>query len=516
MDISRVPLCVLVMGLCASHPGLAADRGGASMLARQIDEQLAEAWRADQIRPAAPADDAEFLRRVYLDLTGRIPRVSEVRAFLRDRGADKRADLIDELLDSPRHHAHFARLWSERLVSNGNAPDPAGTAALQEWLRRRFSANEPFDQIAGDLLKATTAPRARDAESADSVRHGPLAFYRANQMEPPRLAASASRLFLGLRLECAQCHDHPFAQWKQKQFWQLAAFFTEADRQSREVAQRPVIPVADSERTVTARFPDGKAPPIGQGGPREALVEWMTKSDNPYFAQATVNQLWSHFFGFGLVDPPDDFRAGNPPSHPKVLRLLARAFVRSGYDRRFITRAITTTRAYHLSSAATDPSQSDPRQFARMTVKGLTADQLFDSLALAVGYAEPAGASSAQPDAVDSARRRFLNRFGGPARVIEPRTSGLQALMLMNGEFTADATGPAGNTLNAVAEASFLDTREKIEAIYLASLSRPPRPGEAKRLVAFVKSRKTKEGSTAALADVFWALLNSSEFALNH
>lgn len=486
------------------------------VMAAQTDKHLKTAWDRAGVEPATLADDTEFLRRVYLDLTGRIPRASEVRTFLADKDADKRRKVVDRLLDDPLHHAHFARLWRDLLASSGNNPRPANTAALEEWLRGRFRANAPFDRLVRELLTAAPTPRPKPGQRAGAADLGPIAFYQANERKPELLAASTSRLFLGVRLECAQCHNHPFARWKREQFWQFAAFFTGLNERTEGKAEVPVIVLADTKRTVAAQYLDGKTPTVDETGPRAALAGWMTGPDNPYFARAAVNRLWAHFFGFGLVDPPDDFTEENAPTHPEILNELAQAFVRSGHDQRFIIRAITATRAYQLTSAASHPTQADPRQFARMSIKGLTAEQLFDSLALAVGYTEGTQAGPATALTVASPRGQFLARFGGPGRATEARTSVLQALMLMNGQFTGDATGPAGKTLSAVAEAPFLDTRGQIEALYLATLGRLPRTEESDRLVKFVEAGGRTKDARTALADVFWALLNSTEFGVNH
>ena len=467
----------------------------ATDLTAAVDRHLEAAWAAAGVRPAGRSDDAEFHRRVHLDLVGRIPRPSEVRDFLDDQAADKRARLVDRLLADPRHHAHFARLWRDLLVPPAPTPPPATLPALEEWLRGRVRDNVPLDRTARELLTAAPSP----AGGAP----GPAAYFQAHELKPELLAASASRLFMGVRLECAQCHNHPFAHWKQDEFWQLAAFFTGLNGSPAD----PMIAVPEKNRTVSARYPDGTTPPAGTAL-RVALAEWLTRPGNPYFARAAVNRAWAHLFGYGLVDPADNFDDSNPPSQPAVLEALAAGFVASGYDQRQLLRSLTATRAYQLSSRATDSSHADPGRFARMTGKRLTAEQLFDSLAVAVGDADPL------PVAVPTGptpRTQFLARFASPDRVVEPRASVLQALLLMNGGFVGDATSAAGNTLTAVTAAPFLDDRGRLDALFLAALGRLPDADEAGRLLAHVRA-----AGAAGYGDVFWALLNSTEFAVNH
>jgi len=282
---------------------------------------------------------------------------------------------------------------------------------------------------------------------------------------------------------------------------------------------------------VPATFLDDKEPEWKfKTSARVTLANWMVRADNPWFARNAVNRLWAQLMGTGIVEPVDDFNDKNLPSHPELLDELARAFVASNYDVKYMIRALTATQAYQRSSAVTEPGQREPRLFARMPVKGLTAEQLFDSLGQATGYQE--ARNNLPPGVVvfgnASARQEFLTKFNNRSdKVTEVQTSILQALALMNGKLVADATSlERSETLAAVADAPFLDTRGRIETLYLATLGREPRPKELARLVSYVESGGSDgPGATAAdrdknskqaLADVFWALLNSGEFILNH
>ncbi len=503
----------------------------AQMLAARIDELVAARWAEKGVKPAAPSDDAEFLRRVYLDLAGRIPRVSEARAFLDDTGADKRLRLIDRLLESPYYVAHFTNVWRSQMMP------PANNFQLQlvmpgfeAWLRTRIRDNVGYDQLVRELL--TTPVGGGPGRQQFPFNQGPeptaLAYYQANELKPETLGAATSRMFLGVKLECAQCHDHPFAKWSRQQFWEYAAFFAgiQPGQQGnffapgQDRADLRQLKIAGTDKVVQARFLDGTQPEWRTGTTtRTTLAEWMTRADNPFFARAAANRLWSHFFGIGLIEPIDEPSDDNPPSHPELLDELARQFAEHRFDVQFLIRAILASKTYQLSSAGGEPSPDDPRLFARMAIKGLTPEQLFDSLAQATGYREPP--RNLDPRALllngGTPRGDFLSKFASQSKRTEHQTSILQALALMNGRFVADATSlERSEVLAAVIDAPFLDTTQRIETLYLASLTRKPTAAETDRLLRYVEAGGARKDAKAALADVFWVLLNSSEFMLNH
>jgi hypothetical protein len=497
-------------------------------MARRIDHWVAAGFVSRKAVPAPLADDAEFVRRAYLDLAGRIPRVSEVRTFLADRKPDKRKRLVEKLLAGPHYVNHFSHVWRELLLPQSNNPQVQFFAnQLESWVRPRLRDNAAYDKMVRELLTAPAVFNGTRARPGFDLNV--TAFYQANELKPDNLAASTSRLFLGVKIECAQCHDHPFAKWKRRQFWEYAAFFgglkpavMEEMRFTPPSDDPKVheIKLPNGEERVQAKFLDGTRPVWAEGrSARAALAEWMTAPDNPFFAKAAVNRMWEHFFGIGLVDPVDDLRDENPPSHPELLDELARQFVVHRYDLKYLIRAITLSKTYQRTSARTDASQEDLRLFARVPLKGLTAEQVFDSLATATGYREEAGAAGAVFfPGFGSARAEFLTKFANPVdRRTEHQTSILQALALMNGQFVADATSLGrSETLAAVLDSPFLDTRGKLDTLYLAALARPMRPAEASRLVAYVKSGGPGRDPKKALADVFWVLLNSTEFIVNH
>jgi hypothetical protein len=487
-------------------------------VARGIDNRLEARWKADGIRPAPRADDAEFLRRAYLDLTGRIPRPADVHEFLADRSADKRAKLIDRLLEEPRFAVHFANVWRAELLPEA-ASDPQAAVfqvGFEAWLVKQFRAGTRYDRLVRDLLTVPIVA-GKDGEPVlrDPTRPNPIAFFAAKDAKPENLAAAVGRSFLGIRLECAQCHDHPFAAWTQDQFWSQAAFFAGIGKRGglfsplTEAVDRRELTPPGKKKPRPAEFLDGTKPIWKEGvAPRSALADWVTSPENPYFARATANRVWAHFFGVGLVEPVDDFRADNRPADAGLLDDLADAFVRSGFDLPFLIRAVCLSEAYQRTSARTHASQDGTRLPARMVVKALTGEQLVDSLALATGYRDGQDRGAA--------RRQFLTRFALAGPPGEPETSVQQALTLLNGRFVAWATDPERNpTLIAVTGTPLLTLGERIEALYLATLGRKPTTGESERHQAFVR-KGGADRQAERLADVFWVLLNSAEFRLNH
>ena len=508
----------------------------AKALAARIDHHINARLNERGVKPAPLADDAEFLRRVYLDLIGRIPRVAEARAFLQDKSPDRRSRLVERLLDSHLYVGHFANTWTAAILPNNNNQFRQNFAlAFRPWIEKQVRENVPYDVMVRDLLTTPAAgsvnPLVRVAPSAGNRQPvpTPLAFYQANELKPENLAASTSRVFLGVRLECAQCHDHPFASWKRKQFWEYAAFFAAVQpsrivlgRGLRQPGPRPdahSLKIPGTEKVVEARFLDGAAPEFGSPvNPRSKLADWVTADSNPYFARTGANRIWAHFFGIGLIDPIDDEpTTENPASHHELLADLTRQFVAHKYDVKYLIRAITASQAYQRTSAATDPGQNDPRLFARMALRGMTPEQLFDSLAQATGFRELVGVPVRGGFNPAAPRAQFLVKFASQERKTETQTSILQALSLMNGKFIADATSlQRSTTLAAVVDAPFLSTARRIETLYLAALTRTPRPEELARMTAYVESGGPRGDQAAALADVFWVLLNSSEFILNH
>jgi hypothetical protein len=530
-------------------PRLAAHRGEgepgpaareARLLAEKIDQHLARRQAAANAEPAPPADDAELLRRACLDLAGRIPSVEQTRTFLDDKRPDKRARLVEQLLAGPRYAAHFANVWRAVLLpeADNNFLVQAQEETFKAWLKRQLARNAGYDAMVRELLTYSFGSGGGIQSLVGLGDAGPQAYYFAKEFKPENLAAGTARVFLGVSVECAQCHNHPFADWKREQFWGLAAFFSGLkSRRTMDVilpdgddADKHELTIPGTGKVIRARFLDGKEPQwTKKAASRATLAAWVTAHDNPYFARAAVNRLWAYFLGTGLVEPVDEMVGSNSTSsHPELLDLLARELAAHEFDLKFLIRALTATRAYQLSSAREHKGPDDPTLFTRMPLRGLTAEQLFDSVAMATGYRDSGGGNDLLTGLLGgnrSARAEFLTRFAASERPTEAQTSILQALSLMNGKVTAAATTlERSETLAAVADAPFLSTADRVETLYLAALSRKPSTREGDRAVRFVQEAAGKaRGSDAvrratgeALADLFWALLNSPEFVVNH
>jgi hypothetical protein len=497
-------------------------------LAARIDQLVAAQWTANEVRPAPRADDAEFIRRAYLDLAGKIPSVTDLREFLDDPAPDKRQRLIERLLASPAYVKHFTNVWRTWMLpeANANIAIRAQQVGFEAWLHVWLKSEKGYDQMVRELLTTTfnTPIPPQAGRPITPSQATTLAFYQANENKAENLAASTSRLFLGVKLECAQCHNHPFAKWSREQFWGYAAFFVGQPGRPVRAGDRPPsrgqLTIPGTDKVVKARFLDDKEPGWEEnksGG--VLLADWMTAADNPYFARAAVNRMWAYFFGTGLVEPFDEMGDANEPSHPELLDELARQFTAHNFDLKFLIRAIVNSQAYQLTSARTHESQDDPRLFARMAIKGLSPEQLYESVAQATGYQDPTPPNQVPIRVLNnSPSAELLNKFANSSdKRTEVQTSILQALSLMNGRLITDATSlERSETLAAIADAPFMDTAQRIETLYLTTLSRKPRPEEAARLVAYVNSGGPSNDAKKALADVFWALLNTSEFILNH
>jgi hypothetical protein len=507
----------------------------AKALAAKIDEHLARGWKTADIKPAGPASDAEFLRRVYLDLAGRVPSVAEARRFLASKRPDRRQRLVNELLDGPRYATHFSHVWRALWLPEAAATIQGTILApgFEGWLRKHLAANTPYNKVIHELLttKLPSGPGREAIVDGLSGKPSPVAFYLAKEGKPENLAAGTSRLFLGVKIECAQCHPHPFADWNREQFWGLAAFFAGIDGKvqneftllSPEKTDVRSIKIPNSDRVVPATFLNGAEPKwTEKANPRKVLADWVTAADNPYFARAAVNRVWSYFFGAGLVDPVDEMVGGEAKcSHPELMDEMARQFVASGFDLKFLLRAITNSRAYQLTSAGKSTA-AEAALFARMPIRGLTAEQFYDS------YNEPASSFpiSFVPGAKRSLRSEFMTRFANTSeKSTDPSTTILHALALMNGKLIEQATDlQKSETLAAVLNAPFLDTEGRLEVLFLSTLSRRPRPEELSRLAGYVERARNGPGGAAgatqhynrAVSDVFWVLLNSGEFILNH
>ncbi len=480
----------------------------------RIDELIEQRLALSEFQPAPQADDAEFLRRVHLDLTGVVPRVSEARAFLADASPDKRDKLVDRLLTSPAQATHLANTWRRIMLPGGlNLEQINNVAGVQNWLRSRFVENLRYDNLVSELLVATEGDQT-----------GPALYYTALDLAPEKLAGSTARIFLGLQIECAECHDHPFDDWKQADFWGYAAFFAQLrqdgamqpGRNGMRIVDTDVgeVKLPNSETVVPPQFIGGAKPSDDELGTRRMqLAIWMASRDNPYLAKAAVNRVWAQLFGRGIVEPVDDLGPHNAPSHPQLLEELTQYFVDTGFDLRELYATLTRTRAYQRTSAWTDQPQPPPELLACMPLKTLSADQLYDSLNRILNRQPP---NTNGGPLLDPLRQAFVLRMQADGRSLLDYEAGvLQALTMLNGSDLAEATDPQRSPLLGAIEAPLLDDAQRIDTLYLATLTRLPREEERRLCLERVQSVSPSEKGKA-LSDVLWALLNSAEFALNH
>jgi hypothetical protein len=503
----RFPLSVVVLAglLCQEKACGTAELLDAEALSARIDKLVDQRLEQEKVSPAPPADDAEFFRRLSLDLNGRIPSYSQLADFLDDTRPNKRRLWIDTLMEgpdnAPLYVQHFTHFWRRQLLAQTPAQADTVVAPLEGWLHKQLKANTPYDRLVYGLLT--------DAEA--------VGFFVANENKAENLASRTSRLLLGVKLECAQCHDdRSGGKWKRTQFWELAAFYADLSQDEadsvvtaprRQKAGPARIRVGELNTWVETRFPDGRKPSWERAvTPRQALAEWITSRENPWFARAAVNRLWYYFFGVGLIDPVDGLGLeDNQPSHPELLDNLVRQLIAHDFDLKYLIRAITLSRAYQRSSKQTHPRQAEPRLFARAATRALMAEQLYDSLVLATGYRPGSGPRRAE----------FLAPFDDPdSQPTDYQASVQQALMMMNGKFTEAATRSSrSSTVAAVIDGKRSGPLAKrIEDLYLVTLSRKPRPQETKRLLEYAAANESQQ----PLRDIFWALLNSTEFILNH
>ncbi len=509
--INAWPLILVFAAGAWSVPARAQERPSLespSVVSARIDALFEQTWRDEGVEPAPMADDAMFLRRVYLDLTGVIPSVNEARAFFEDDRADKRMRLIDELLARPRHAARLANVWRHILLPRGS--DIGSSARMEQWLERQFRDNTPYDVLARDVLTAHGSPGQSE----------PVVYYLALGVKPEELAASSSQVFLGVQIRCAQCHDHPFTAWKQGDFWGLAAFFARLSQGDQlgssglQDLRSGEVRLPKSNAVVAPKLPgktDVEAAPNETR--RQWLARWITSPENPYFARAAVNRIWGLMFGRGLVEPVDDMGEHNAASQPAVLDLLAQDFVASGYDVRRVFQVLAGSSVYQRTSNATIEGKG-AQLFAVMPVRSLSAEQIYECLISAAGRRESLETESPKHAA---ALAEFLAQFDAPTRKATEFQAGIpQALTMLNGPLVAELTDPQrGDLLAAVADSPFLTDNGRIETLYLATLSRFPRDEERTRMVEYVKSGGAAHDRAQALADVLWALLNTSEFVLN-
>ncbi|MBI1902812.1 MAG: DUF1553 domain-containing protein [Planctomycetia bacterium] len=501
-----------------------------------IDRHVFARLKTLRMNPSPPAGDSVFLRRAFIDLLGVLPTADEARSFVADARPDKRERLIDSLLDRPEFADHFALKLSDLLKNEERTIDRKGVQNFHHYLRTSIAAGKPWGQLARELVSARGSTYTEPATN----------FYRANR-DPVERAEAASLVFLGTRLQCAKCHNHPFDRWTQGDYYSWAALFDRVDYKILEnnrrddndshefdgeqivyLAQKPKSEVLDPRTGQPAppRFLGGQAP---EGDDElESLAAWLTRPDNRLFAAAGANRLWYHVMGRGIVEPVDEFRDTNPPANPELLDALADDFVAHGFDVRHLLRTIMTSQAYALSAEPNDTNAHDESQFSHAAVRRLSAEQLLDAASQVLdvrpafgGY--PEGIRAGQIPGVMAVRDRrarpsrgdsFLRLFGKPPRSLScdcERASDMtlgQVIALVSGPLPNDLLTRSDNRLQKLLD-SGQSIAAMIDELYWSSLARAPTAEERDRLVAYVSSAADRR---QALEDVAWGLLNSSEF----
>jgi hypothetical protein len=464
--------------------------------------------------PHAPrADDAALVRRVFLDLLGQLPRPEEVDAFAGDPAPDKWARLVDRLLERPEFVDHWSYQWGDLLRIESGRLRPEGAAAFHHWVREQVRRNVPLDQFARELLVA----------DGDAYRHGPANFSRV-PADARAQAEYVGQVFLGVRIQCANCHNHPLDRWTQDDYHGLAAVFARVGR-GREVGLLP-RGEAIHPRTgqpATPRIPGARdlAP---DGDPRVALAAWLTDRDNPYFARAVVNRVWRALMGRGLVESPDDHRATNPATHPELLDELARAFVAHGFDVRHVLRTILASEAYRRSARAVEGNRMDDRFYSRALVRPLPPPVLVDAVARVTGVLEKLGdlppgtpAVTLGDSRVPSVPLDLLGRCSRDAGCASPSTAAGSlplALHAINGPWlNAKVAHPDGHLHRLLREGR--TDAEVVAALYRTALGRRPTDQEMAHWPPRLKAASVDERRQKC-EDFLWALLNSTEFGTNH
>jgi len=504
----------------------------AAGLARIIDDEIAQRLSQEKIQASPQSDDSEFIRRVFLDLAGVIPPAEKVKAFLDSQDSDKREKLIDELLADPSFGKQQSEIWMHQVISPNLENRLLPTENLRKWLEDAFNKDKPWSKVVDELLTAS-----------GTIDNNPATMFFVANKGPDKVTGQVSRLFLGVQLQCAQCHNHPFTDWKQDEYWGTAAFFMKVNQNGSPkmlaksggtitVNEGPATPfgkgakkkgpmppeLPEGARIVPARFLTGEQPAINKNAPaRPVLARWLTSPDNPFFARAMVNRMWAHFFGRGFVNPIDDMHDDNPATHPELLLAVAEQFKRHNFSVKYLVKAIAMSETYQRTSKPMAGNETDTELFSRMYIKTLSAEQLVDSIVVVVAGPGKTDFFAKKGPPADKKGKGFP---GGPreqfirffrvedgADPLEYQDGIPQALRMMNGPLF-------NNGGKALQDAmTYKMAADAIDRLYLVALSRHPTIQENQRLTAYVEKQKDNR---PAYADIVWTLLNCSEFRLNH
>lgn len=487
----------------------------APAVAKMIDSHIDARLKKDNLPVSPIGTDADFLRRVYLDITGVIPQYEKAKAFLDDKSTNKREKLIDELLSDSHYGRKQADIWGAKLFTVDSDNRFVQKEPFTDWLKDQFNQNTPWNEFVSAIVTAT-----------GPVDENPAVTYFLSNRSIDKLTDTTGQHFLGVRINCAQCHNHPFTSTKQTEYWGLAAFY------SKVVPQRPKNAVMggdntkltvtegasksrtkeffpESAKTVAPKFFGGDEPKLSGAEPyRPALAKWLTSAENPYFAKAMVNRTWAQLFGNGIVDPVDDMIDKNKPSHPELFEELTAKFTASGFDVKYLIKCITLTQAYQRTSKHSPSNKGDAQLYSHMNVKMMSGEELFDSLAVITGLVSPAPEVKRPGMKYGNGgpRASFVTFFLAGADEVKSTTyeAGIpQALKLMNSKI-------AGNPA-ALKQFGTGKPADIFEKMYITTLARRPTSAEIQKLSTHLAKASSP---TEGYSDILWALLNSSEFSM--
>jgi hypothetical protein len=490
--------------------------------ANYIDRLALAKWKKLGLVPSELCSDGEFIRRVWLDLCGKLPRPAEVRAFLADKRPDKRARLIDRCLDDKEYAAYFSLRWGSILRNSRLAGSEAAAYAFHDWLKDMVSRNRPYDELVRGVVAA-----AGEWQDAPAIN-----WYwqmRDDQLHQP--VADTAQVFLGLRLQCARCHNHPYERWTRDDYYGLAGFFTRLGRKgfgepppyysSRTPTIGEIHPRTGKQ--IEPKLLDGPILKVApEDDPRHKLVDWMTRPGNPFFAKALCNRMWGHLLGRGLVDPVDDMRETNPPSNPELLDALAKDFIKHKFDLKHLLRTICNSRTYQLSAMANEFNKHDRQNHARYYGKRLIAEVLLDAVDELCGTRTRFGGMSRQARAVDLPHEGFgsyfLDVFDRPPRSSPcecARSAGASLTAVLHLANSPDIDDKIASDSGRAAKLvkDKVAPEKAVEELFLAAYARQPSAAERRKVLGYLQREKDLR---RGLEDVLWALLNSKEFLFNH
>ncbi|MFN0055270.1 MAG: DUF1549 domain-containing protein [Planctomycetales bacterium] len=485
-----------------------------------VDELVNEKLKKLRIAPSGICSDEVFLRRVYLDLTGTLPTIEEYQRFIASGDADKRDRLIDELLGRKEFTELWVGYWAEWLmVRSSNVISYKAMLLYYNWLAEQIGNNVPLDKMTQNLLGAN-----------GGTFKTPQTNYYQNETDTLKVAENVAQVFMGMRIQCAQCHNHPFDRWTQDDYYSFAAFFSQVGRKGSEDYRETIVfnsgggevahPVGG--RVMAPKFLGGEVPNVAGKDRRIVMAQWLASPQNPYFAKNFANRVWAHFFGPGIIDPVDDVRISNPASNPELLDELAKRFTATNYDFKQLVRDICRSHTYQRATDRNDTNRQDEKNFAHANLRRIKGESLLDCITIVTGTKDkfpglPLGARAVQI-ADGNTSTYFLTTFGRATREtvcscevkMEPTLS--QALHLLNGE-TVNGKIQAGGLIDKWLNEK-VEPLAIVERLYIACLSRKPTPEEGVNFQALFPAGATDVKTN--LVDVFWALLNSREFIFNH